>query len=111
MTCHSHTDEDQQGSPQTTRARTRRRTTRPRTVAATRPDRDPDGTEPDDGPPRLYTPAEAAHFLKVPESWLRRQAGQRRIPGTYLGRHLRFSVANLRDIADAGTRTPRRRAR
>lgn len=115
MTYHAHNGADQQASPQTTRAHARRRNTRPRNAAAARPDREPDGTGPDAGPdagpPRLYTPAEAARFLKVPESWLRRQAGQRRIPGTYLGKHLRFSVANLRDIADAGTRTPRRRTR
>lgn len=60
-------------------------------------------------PPRLYTPAEAAELLTVPESWLRRQAGQRRIPCTYLGKHLRFSTADLRDIIAAGGREPPRR--
>lgn len=85
---------------------------RPSTAArAVHPGSEPHSSTFDDGPPRLYTPAEAAQFLRVPESWLRRQAGQRRIPCTYLGKHLRFSVANLRDIADAGSRPPRRRAR
>lgn len=94
--------------------RARRHHPRPRPSTATRgvhPGSEPHGSASDDGPPRLYTPAEAAQFLRVPESWLRRQAGQRRIPCTYLGKHLRFSVANLRDIADAGSRPPRRRAR
>lgn len=59
--------------------------------------------------PQLYTPAEAANLLTVGESWLRRQAGQRRIPCTYLGKHLRFSAADLRAIVAAGSRTPRRR--
>lgn len=57
--------------------------------------------------PRLYTPAQAAELLAVRESWLRRKAGQRAIPCTFLGKHLRFSVANLRDIADSGNHTPR----
>ena len=46
----------------------------------------------------LYTPAEAAGMLKVRESWLRRKAGQRTIPCTFLGKHLRFSVRDLREI-------------
>jgi excisionase family DNA binding protein len=56
------------------------------------------------GPPRLYTPTEAAAVLTVRESWLRRQAGQRRIPCTFLGRHLRFSDLDLRAIVAAGSR-------
>ncbi|MBB5808900.1 excisionase family DNA binding protein [Saccharothrix ecbatanensis] len=56
--------------------------------------------------PRLYTPAQAAELLAVRESWLRRKAGQRAIPCTFLGKHLRFSAANLRDIADSGNCTP-----
>jgi excisionase family DNA binding protein len=46
----------------------------------------------------LFTPAQAAHRLQVRESWLRRRAAQRRIPCTFLGKHLRFSPANLNQI-------------
>lgn len=59
--------------------------------------------------PQLYTPAQAADLLAVPESWLRRQAGQRRIPSTRIGKHLRFSATDLGDIVAAGHRQPRRR--
>jgi excisionase family DNA binding protein len=59
--------------------------------------------------PMLFTPAQAAHLLQVRESWLRRRAAQRRIPCTFLGKHLRFSPANLNqiitDAADAADRT------
>jgi len=53
---------------------------------------------------RLHTPAEAAELLTVRESWLRRQAGQQRIPCTFLGRHLRFSDRDLDAIVAAGSR-------
>lgn len=53
---------------------------------------------------RLYTPAEAAELLTVRESWLRRQAGQRRIPCTMIGRHLRFSPRDVDAIIAAGAR-------
>ena len=62
--------------------------------------------------PRLHTPAQAAALLTVSECWLRRQAGQRRIPCTFLGRRLRFSDADLDAIITAGARparTPRGR--
>jgi excisionase family DNA binding protein len=54
--------------------------------------------------PRLHTPAKAAELLTVSESWLRRQAGQRRVPCTFLGRHLRFSDRDLDAIVAAGAR-------
>lgn len=57
--------------------------------------------------PQLHTPAEAADILTVKESWLRRQAGLRRVPCTFLGKHLRFSDADLRAIVEAGTRPAR----
>ena len=46
----------------------------------------------------LYTPADAAELLAMPESWLRRKAGQRLIPCTKLGKHLRFSPDDLARI-------------
>jgi excisionase family DNA binding protein len=61
----------------------------------------------DDACALLYTPAEAAERLSVKESWLRRQAGVRAVPCTFLGKHLRFSDADLRDIVRQGRRPPR----
>jgi excisionase family DNA binding protein len=69
---------------------------------------------PGDGNQLLYTPAEAAAQLRVRESWLRRKAAARQIPCTFLGKHLRFSAADLATIvaqhgqAPTGRR-PRRR--
>ena len=62
-------------------------------------------------------PAEAAALLRVPESWPRRRAGRRQIPRTFLGKHLRFSAADLAAIIAAaaepatGRRPTRRRPR
>jgi len=53
---------------------------------------------------RLYTPARAAELLAVRESWLRRRAGRRQVPCTFLGKHLRFSAADLRAITAQGAR-------
>jgi excisionase family DNA binding protein len=50
----------------------------------------------------LYTPGEAAQRLRVRESWLRRKAAARQVPCTFLGRHLRFSPADLAAIVAAG---------
>jgi excisionase family DNA binding protein len=50
----------------------------------------------------LYTPGEAADLLAVRESWLRRRATARAVPCTFLGKHLRFSRADLIAIARAG---------
>ena len=54
----------------------------------------------------LYTPAEAAQLLKVRESWLRRKAGARQVPCTFLGRHLRFSPTDLATIVTAAAQPP-----
>lgn len=63
----------------------------------------------------LYTPAQAAQRLQVAESWLRRRATARTIPCTFLGKHLRFSPADLAAIitqhARPATGKPARRAR
>ena len=61
--------------------------------------------------PRVHTPAEAAVLLAVSESWLRRQAGQRKLPCTFLGRHLRFSDVDLQAIITAGARPARATSR
>lgn len=65
--------------------------------------------------PVLYTPAEAAELLKVRESWLRKKAAARQVPCTLLGKHLRFSRAEVGAIITAAAqppvgRRPRRRA-
>jgi excisionase family DNA binding protein len=53
----------------------------------------------------LLTPAEAAIRLQVRESWLRNKAAARAIPCTFLGKHLRFSEADLAAIV-AGAAQP-----
>ena len=53
----------------------------------------------------LLTPAEAAIRLQVRESWLRKKAAARAIPCTFLGKHLRFSEADLTAIV-AGAAQP-----
>ena len=63
------------------------------------------------GAPLLYTPGQAAVILAVKESWLRKQAGRRRIPSTHLGKHLRFSHADLEAIVASAQRTTRTRTR
>ncbi len=49
----------------------------------------------------LHTPAQAAEVLAVRESWLRRRAAERRVPCTFVGKHLRFSHADVVAIAAA----------
>lgn len=63
-----------------------------------------------DGGRLLHTPAQAARVLSVRESWLRRMAGRGEIPCTFLGKHLRFSDADLRSIVHRGSRSARRNA-
>ena len=64
---------------------------------------------------RLFTVDEAAERLRVRPSWLRRKATARLIPCTFLGKHLRFSPADLAAIVAAHQqppvgRKPRKRA-
>lgn len=67
----------------------------------------PSAGEPAGDPvPTLFTPAQAAGLLQVPESWLRRRAGRRLVPCTFLGKHLRFSRANLDQIIADAARPP-----
>lgn len=60
-------------------------------------------------PVQLFTPAEAADLLSVRESWLRRKAGAREIPCTFVGKHLRFSAQDLTAITTAGQQDARPR--
>lgn len=59
----------------------------------------------------LYTPGQAAAILTVKESWLRKQAGKRQVPSTRLGKHLRFSHADLEAIVASAQRATRTRTR
>lgn len=52
----------------------------------------------------LFTPAQAAAVLQVRESWLRRRAARRQVPCVLIGKHLRFSRADLEQIAAAAAR-------
>ncbi|ONI71357.1 DNA-binding protein [Actinosynnema sp. ALI-1.44] len=54
----------------------------------------------------MFTPAQAATVLQVRESWLRRRAAERRVPCTFLGKHLRFSRADLEAIVAEAQRPP-----
>jgi excisionase family DNA binding protein len=76
------------------------------------PVRRPDAV-PAEGGVLLYTPAEAARRLRVRESWLRKKAAAGEVPRTLLGKHLRFSEADLDAIVAASARpaTGRRRRR
>jgi excisionase family DNA binding protein len=55
----------------------------------------------------LLTPGQAAALLQVRESWLRRRAAERRVPCSFVGKHLRFSRADLDAIVAAGARPAR----
>jgi hypothetical protein len=59
-------------------------------------------------PQLLFTPGQAAQLLAVSESWLRRRAGRRAIACTFLGKHLRFSVADMAAIASQGSQVVHR---
>jgi excisionase family DNA binding protein len=74
----------------------------PRPVHHTPPH--PSGRPAADGDALLYTPAEAAQRLRVRESWLRKKAAARQVPCTFLGKHLRFSPADLAAIVAASVR-------
>ncbi|MEV0117681.1 helix-turn-helix domain-containing protein [Streptomyces sp. NPDC050844] len=56
--------------------------------------------------PRLYTPEQAARLLQVPASWLRKKAAAHAIAHTRIGRHLRFSTADLHALMLAGQHPP-----
>jgi excisionase family DNA binding protein len=54
----------------------------------------------------LYTADQASELLQVPASWLRKKAAARTIPCTFVGKHLRFSRADLAAIIAAGSIRP-----
>ncbi|MFC7527523.1 helix-turn-helix domain-containing protein [Actinoplanes sp. GCM10030250] len=50
----------------------------------------------------LYTAEQAAALLQISPWWLRRKATARQVPCTFIGRHLRFSTADLEHLIRAG---------
>jgi len=50
--------------------------------------------------PVLYTAEQAAELLQLRPSWLRRKAAAQAIPCRYVGKHLRFTRADIQAIAD-----------
>jgi excisionase family DNA binding protein len=54
--------------------------------------------------PMLYTAEQAAELLQIKASWLRKKATARAVPCTFVGKHLRFSPADLAAIVAAGAR-------
>lgn len=56
--------------------------------------------------PLLYTVEEAAQLLRVRPSWLRKKAAARAVPCTFLGKHLRFSRADLDAVITDGAQPP-----
>lgn len=50
--------------------------------------------------PLLYTADQAAAFLQVRPSWLRRKATARAVPCRFIGKHLRFSRTDIEAIAN-----------
>ncbi|GAB2796858.1 helix-turn-helix domain-containing protein [Amycolatopsis magusensis] len=56
----------------------------------------------------LFTAEQAAAMLQVRPSWLRRKAAARAVPCRYVGKHLRFSRADLDAISAMSARSPRR---
>jgi hypothetical protein len=61
--------------------------------------------------PVLLTAEQAAELLQVRPSWLRRKAAARAVPCRFLGKHLRFSYADINAIAEASAQPPRQRRR
>jgi hypothetical protein len=53
--------------------------------------------------PLLYTAEQAAALLQVCPSWLRRKAAARAVPCRFVGKHLRFSRADIETIAEGDT--------
>lgn len=53
---------------------------------------------------RLMTTEEAADFLNVSYSWLKKAAQRGEVPCTHIGRAVRFSQAHVQSIVEFGER-------
>lgn len=62
-------------------------------------------TEPSSTEPLLYTAEQAAILLAVTPGWLRRAAGDGRIPSVLIGKHLRFARPDLDALIARGHRS------
>lgn len=58
--------------------------------------------QPEGEPLRVYTIAEAARLLRVPEGWLRKKVTAALVPHTRLGKHVRFTDEHLDQIIRSG---------
>lgn len=58
---------------------------------------------------RLFTADQATDLLQIPASWLRKKAAAGHIAHTRIGRHLRFSRADLEQLINSGRRSAGRR--
>ena len=56
-----------------------------------------------ESPLRLYTPEQVGEMLQVPASWLRKKVSARSVPCTFVGKHLRFSAADIAAIIASGS--------
>lgn len=54
---------------------------------------------------RLLSTEEAAQYLNVSYSWLKKQVAGKRVPHTKLGRRVLFSSEHLAQIVSAGEQT------
>ncbi len=54
----------------------------------------------------LYTIVEAAELLRVTEGWLRKRVSAHAVPHTRLGKHVRFTAEQLREITARGELQP-----
>ncbi|MGB3443125.1 MAG: helix-turn-helix domain-containing protein [Actinophytocola sp.] len=59
--------------------------------------------DPRSAEPLLFTAEQAASLLQVRPSWLRRKAAARAVPCRFVGKHLRFSRADIEAIAEGNT--------
>lgn len=50
----------------------------------------------------LYTIAEAASYLNVPERWVAEAVRRHRVRCTRIGKHVRFRPEHLAELVDAG---------
>jgi excisionase family DNA binding protein len=63
---------------------------------------DPPIAHAEDAALRVYTIAEAAKLLRVPDGWLRKKVTAGLVPHTRLGKHVRFTDEHLDQIIRSG---------
>lgn len=68
----------------------------------THPETEPRRAFANDLPNHLLTISEAAEYLNVPVRWLQDAVQQRRVRCTRIGKHVRFTIAHLVELIEAG---------